>query len=191
MKHYVVGLIIAILLSVSCAATPTPSTPYPAQTFDFSNFSEFVFETGSISMYGYNPKPGIEQAQIHRTSDDRLLFSITHYLEIKEEVCDSERIYCRDNILHQRLDYPERMLTKAEQTRVEDVFRHIERKEWNEMKKISCDPSHFFVYIWDDNKFTNVFCWKNELTQETQHNIYNLLESLTQGEPSMQHAPNQ
>ncbi len=187
MKRWLFALVFSLLIA-SCANGNTV-IPYPEETFDFSEFHDFTLETGYTSLFGYVPKPGIENAHIHRTPDNQMKFSIAYFLEWEKEICDSERIYCTQITRTLQLKYPTRFLSEEEIARVESTFGRITQAGWREEKMANCDPANFHVYTWDDQQFSDVFCWRNELTLETRQRVHQLLESLTRGLPSLPLTP--
>jgi len=134
-------------------------------------------------MYGYNPRPGIEYANIRLTPNGQMVYTAVVLRERTHEVCTSDGIYCTKRIVRERWKYPKRLLTSAEQLRVKETFARVTVSGWDDGKMVQCDPMTFYVYDWDGRQFTDVFCWENELTQETQQRIQDLLESLLKGEP--------
>ena len=189
-KLVTLAAIIFLLLLAGCAErAPLISTPWPEQTFDFSDFHHFEMGVGYTSLYGYNPKPGLEHATIRRTADDAMIFEVTYYLLVKRKIFSRDRIYAITKESDQRLIYPPRYLSEEEKAQVEAAFDHITITGWSGFKQAICDPFSFFIYEWDDQEFSDVLCDRYELTADTIARIHALMESLTQGEPRLQRPP--
>ncbi len=188
-KRIALAALFLLVFLTGCAegAVSTP-TPWPEQTYDFSDFQHFEMGIGYTSLYGSNPKPGLYHASMHRTTDGSIRFSVWYYLPVvnKNRRNTTYRPY---RIMDQFLIYPFRVLTDDEVQQVEMTFKQVRVEGWNGGKEVICEPFSFFVYSWDKQDFSDVFCWRNKLTDETIAHIHKLMEDLTQGVPQLKLTP--
>ena len=113
--------LLLILTGCTVGAMSTP-TPWPEQTYDFSDFQHFEMGVGYTSLYGSNPEPGLYRAVIRRTSDGRMRFSVWYYLPVVNK-SPRNTTYWPYRIMDQFLVYPSRVLTDEEVRQVEMTFR--------------------------------------------------------------------
>jgi len=183
-----VALMLLLILTGCEEGTQSSPTSWSEQTFDFSDFQHFEMGIGYTSLFGYNPKPGLEHATIHRTADGKMRFSASYYLPVTR-LFRNDANHLTYHILDQNLIYPSRTLSDEERRQVEMTFKQVTVEGWNKSKLANCDPFTFYVYEWDEQEFSDVFCWRNELTAETQQRVLALVESLTQGMPELRLTP--